>query len=102
MAEYGLVESRLSQALSRRSITQMQAIRRVTETALAEVSLVHRHAVTEAKKTLTEAEQIQRQAGKPLTDPMFTTLTTEYLNELTRITEAAGIDMLRVIDRALR
>ncbi len=102
MAGYGLTESRLTQAMTQRGITHMQAIRRVTETAIAEVSVVHRCAIRAASTTLTEAQQIQRMAGKPLNEPAFQDLTVDYLDALTRITEAAGVDMLRVIDQALR
>jgi hypothetical protein len=102
MSQRALVESGLTQGMARRSMNQMQAIRLVTQTALAQVDHVHRHAVREANKSLTEAERIQRLAGKPLTEPTFTNLTVDYLDELTRITEQAGTDMLRIIDQALR
>jgi hypothetical protein len=102
MSHRALVESRLTQAMAQRSMNQMEAIRHVTQTALAEVSHVHRHAIQAAERTLNEAERTQRLNGKPLDDPVFQGLTVGYLDEITSITERAGTDMLRIIDRALR
>jgi hypothetical protein len=102
MSHRALVESRLPQVMAQRSMNQMEAIRHVTQTALAEVSYVHRYAIRAAEKTLNEAERTQRLSSKPLDDPVFQGLTGGYLDEITRITEQAGTDMLRIIDRALR
>lgn len=87
MSQRALVESGLAQVMAQRSMNQMRAIRLVTQTALTQVNQVHRHAVREANKSLTEAERTQRLAGKPLTEPTFVNLTVDYLDELTRITE---------------
>lgn len=102
MADSSLVQARLAAAMTRQGVSQMMAIRRVTEAALTEVSVVHRYAVDNARRTLTQAEGTQRAAGKPLDDPAFQQLTSAYLNELTRITEQAGVDILHVIDTRLR
>ena len=102
MANTSLVQARLAAAMTRQGISQMTAIRRVTDAALAEVSFVHRYAVDTARHTVTQAEAVQRAAGKPLTDPSFQQLTTMYLNELAHISECAGIDLVRLIDLTLR
>lgn len=108
MTDYALAErvrraeQQLSLATSHRQVNRMQAIVKVTETALAQASDVHRYAISAARNTLVEAERIQRSAGRSLDDTQFRSATDAYLNELTYITEAAGIDMLRVIDTALR
>jgi hypothetical protein len=95
-------ESQLSRSLSRGHVDRVQALVRVTETALTQVSQVHRYSVDAARRSLVEAERIQRAAGKPLDTPEFQAATRTYLNRLTFITESAGLDILRVIDTALR
>jgi hypothetical protein len=101
-ANKALVQSRISHALQQKGMTRITAIRRITETAMTEVTAVHRYTIDTAKRTLSEAERIQRSAGRNLEEPAFQQLTEDYLNELTRITEEAGIDILNTIDRALR
>jgi hypothetical protein len=98
-----LVEQRLRQELAQRGdVNQMQAIAQVTTTALSQISGVHRHAVDSAKRTLEEAERVQRGAGKSLDDSTFQSATSTYIARLTYITEAAGIDIIRVIDTTFR
>jgi hypothetical protein len=45
---------------------------------------------------------VQRSAGKSLDDPTFQYATSGYLARLTFITEAAGVDIIRVIDTTFR
>lgn len=104
MTKPALVEQALrgaqpvSLVTSSQQLNRIQSIARLTETAIAQTSAVHQHAIDAARRTLSEAGRIQRSAGQSVDDPEFRAATNAYLDRLTYITEAAGIDMLRVIE----
>jgi hypothetical protein len=102
MSDYLLVQQRMNEAVARRGLSRMDAIQRLTKAAITEVSAVHRYTIDAAQRTVAEAEQIQCAAGKSLDEPHFQQLTADYLSHLTSITEAAGANMLRLIDRTFR